>query len=855
MTDINSATITGLHAAEAAERLRVEGANELPSARPRRLWHIAVDVAREPMFLLLMAGGITYLLLGDRNEALVLLAFVLLVMGITFFQERKTERALAALRELSSPRALVIRDGKALRIPGREVVRGDIMLLREGDRVPADGVVISGTNLTVDESLLTGESVPVRKQAEPDVTTIGRPGGEDTPFVYSGTLVTGGQGMARVVAIGAQTEIGRIGHALRKVKGERTPLQRQTARLIWRLALIGGGLSVLVVIIYGLTRGHWLNGILVGITLAMAILPDEFAVVLVIFLALGAWRMSRQHVLTRRVPAIETLGAATVLCVDKTGTLTQNRMTVSMLNTDGFFYHLPEKPEAALPDEVHRLVEYAILASQRDPFDPMERAIKELGERTLAHTEHLHSDWEMVREYPLSPQLLAMSHVWRSPDGEDYVIAAKGAPEAVADLCHLTPEQWHIICRDIQTLTAAGMRVIGVAKAHLIWPSLPGQQHDILFNFVGLIGLIDPVRPDVPAAIRECANAGVRVVMITGDYPGTAQTVARTIGLPRPGEVITGAELEEMSDDELRQRIRTTNIFARMVPEQKLRLVHALRANGEVVAMTGDGVNDAPALQAAHIGVAMGERGTDVAREAADLVLLDDSFSSLVAAIAMGRRVYANLNKAMAYILAIHIPIAGMTLIPVILEWPLILLPVHIAFLHMIIDPAGSIAFEAEPADPETMHRPPRSPREPLFSGEALFISMLQGGVVLISVLAVFVIAWARGQGELDARTLMFTTLIFANMGLMLVNRSWSHTVLSTLHVPNASVWWIITGAVIFLALAIYAPPLQALFRFTALHPDDIVLCLLVGAASTLWFEAFKRFFPAPYRVPAPQPA
>jgi len=842
-------TAQGLSSEEAARRLRREGYNELPAMRHRSVWAIAAEVAREPMFLLLIAGGAIYLVLGDHQEALILLAFVAVIMVITFIQERKTARALETLRDLSSPRARVIRDGQTRRIAGREVVRGDLVLLAEGDRVPADGVVLQCTNLQVDESVLTGESAPVLKMAASCEMSMERPGGGGRPFVYTGTLVVQGQGVMQVEATGAFTEFGRIGQALRMTTAERTPLQRQTGQLIRTLAIIGGLLSVLVALIFILTRGQPLQGVLVGITLAMAILPDEFAVIFIVFLALGAWRMSRQSVLTRRTHAVETLGAATVLCVDKTGTLTQNRMTVTALAADETITHLDGETAASLPDEVHEVIEYSILASARDPFDPMERAFRELGERTLVRTEHWHADWELAREYPLSRQLLAMTHAWRAPGQSGYVCAAKGAPEAIADLCHVEPDQWEEIAHGIRAMSDGGLRVLGVAHARV--DTLPENQHDIPFTFVGLVGLADPVRPTVPAAVQECHNAGVRVVMITGDYPGTAQYVARVIGLARVHDVITGPELDAMGDEELRRRIRTASIFARVVPEQKLRLVQAFKANGEIVAMTGDGVNDAPALHAANIGIAMGKRGTDVAREAADMVLLDDDFTSLVAGMKMGRRVYDNLNKAMAYILAIHIPIAGMTLIPVLFDWPLVLFPAHIAFLHLIIDPASSISYEAEAADPSVMRRPPRDPRAPLFNHQALLFSLLQGGGVLLSVLAVFAIAYFNGQGADEARSLMFATLIVANLCLILINRSWSLPAWAMLRVPNASIWWVISGAIVMLGLVLYVPALRSIFRFTALHLNDLLIALAAGILSTVWFEAVKFAVNQRQRQPA----
>jgi Ca2+-transporting ATPase len=838
--ELDLKNLTGLSEAEAAERLNKEGYNELPSSKQRSIFAIAFDVIREPMFLLLVACGILYLILGDVEEALMLLGFVFVVMGITLYQERKTERALEALRDITSPRALVIRDGMENRIAGRQVVRGDILVVKEGDRVPADAKLLSCLNLSVDESLLTGESVSVRKSATKRIEEMARPGGDDLPFIYSSTLVVQGQGIAEVKATGIHTEIGKIGKALQTIEQEATLLQKETGRMVRNLAIIGLSLCLLVVVIYGLTRGNWLHGFLAGITMAMAMLPEEFPVVLTIFLALGAWRISQKQVLTRRVPAIETLGSATVLCVDKTGTLTLNRMSVSKMFASNKFYDFNSSSQSPLPETFHEVTEFSVLASQIDPFDPMEKAIKQLGEQYLAQTEHLHEDWNLVHEYPLSKELLSLSRVWRSPNGTDYIIAAKGAPEAIADLCHFNKKQTEELSSHISTMADEGLRVLGVAKARFEKKALPNEQHDFTFEFLGLIGLADPVRSTVPKAIKECYTAGIRVVMITGDYPGTAQNIARQIGLSSSNKFITGSELDNMSDEELPQRIKEVNIFARVVPEQKLRLVNALKANGEIVAMTGDGVNDAPALKSAHIGIAMGGRGTDVARESAALVLLDDDFSSIEQAVKLGRRIFDNIQKAIAYIFAIHVPIAGMSLIPVLFKWPLVLLPVHIVFLELIIDPACSIVFEAEPEEADVMRRPPRNPKEPLFSKRTLIVSLLQGVSVLLIVLAVFSFSWYRGHDEQDARALTFTTLIVANLGLILTNRSWTRTILSTLRSPNKALWWVILGAIIFLGLVLYVPFLRNMFKLQMLHPIDLWICLAAGIVSILWFEGLK---------------
>ena len=829
-----------LSQAEAQARLRAEGANELPTAGQRNVMAIALEVLREPMFLLLVAAGAIYLLLGDASDALMLLGFVFVVMGITIYQEYKTERVLEALRDLTSPRALVVRDGAEQRIAGREVVRGDLLILSEGDRVPADAALLSCNDFAADESLLTGESVTVRKIAQAEIGELQPPGGDDLPFVYSGTLVVGGRGMAQVLATGPRTEIGKIGKALQEQGNETTPLQQEIGRLVRKLAVVGTLLSLLLLVIYGLSRGDWLHGLLSGITLAMSILPEEYPVVLTIFMAMGAWRISRHRVLTRRVPTVEALGSATVLCVDKTGTLTQNRMVVQQLFA-GEESFTTDEAHPDLPEAFHELVEFSILSSEIEPFDPMEKAIHALGTQYLADTEHLHEDWILAHEYSLSPELLALSHVWKAHDREEHVVAAKGAPEAVADLCHLDAAQLAALSLQVNALAVQGMRVLGVAKACHVGKEWPDIQHDFDFEFLGLIGLTDPVRPTVKAALRECATAGIRVVMITGDYPATAAAIAQQIGLATGSAgVINGAELSQMDDATLAERIRRSNIFARMVPEQKLRLVNALKANGEVVAMTGDGVNDAPALKAAHIGIAMGAHGTDVAREAAALVLLDDDFASIVRAVRIGRGIFDNLRKAMAYIFAVHLPIAGLSLIPLLLGWPPVFAPVHIVFLEMIINPACSIAFEAEPAERGIMHRPPRTPQEPLFGKRILIISLLQGVFVLLAALAVLGYALHHGAAEAETRALTFSTLVIGNLGLILANRSWQHSILRTLNTRNPALWWVTGGAFAFLLLALTLPFLREVFHFAPVTTFQFALSAAAGLGSVLWFELYK---------------
>jgi len=799
------------------------------------------------MILLLIAAGAIYLVLGDREEAFMLLPAVLVIVAITLVQERKTERALASLRDLTSPRALVVRDGARRRIPGREVVRGDIVILSEGDRIPADAVLLDAAHLEVDESLLTGESAPVRKRAAPGDAAAEaerRPGGDDLPFVFGGTVVVRGHGVAEVLATGARSEIGRIGTSLATLDPGRTPLQLEVARLVKTFAAVGLLLCAALVVLHAATRGDLLQGLLAGVALAMAMLPEEFPVILTVFMALGAWRISRSRVLTRRLPAIEALGAATVLCADKTGTLTENRMRVARLWAPGALHDVGDGP---LPDAVHEVVELGILASRRDPFDPMEQAFHRIGASALAGTEHLHERWTLVREYPLSRNLLAMSHVWRAPDGGRLLVAAKGAPEAISEICHLEPAAAAEVAARTAEMAAAGLRVLAVARADFAADELPDEQHDFPFELVGLVGLEDPVRPGVPEAVAECAGAGVRVVMMTGDAAGTARAIARRVGL-EGDSLCTGAELEALDDAALRERARRAAVFARVAPEQKLRLVQALRAAGEVVAMTGDGVNDAPALKAAHIGVAMGGRGTDVAREAAALVVTDDDFTSIVAAVRLGRRIYDNLRRAMAYALAVHVPVAGLSLLPLLFDWPLVLFPIHIVFVEMIIDPACSIAFEAEPAEPDVMRRAPRKASARLFDARLVAVAVLQGASVLAASVVAFRVGLHHTGADDAGRALAFAALIGGNLALILVNRSWQRTVLGTLATRNLASWALVGGATLFAALAFAAPILRRAFRFGPAGADDLALAALGGFLSLAWFEALKHLWPRSLR-------
>ena len=842
----------GLSSLEARSRLAADGPNELPSSKPRGIAGIALEVVREPMFLLLIACGAVYLAMGDARDALLLLGFVAVVMVITFLQQRRTERALDALRNLSSPRALVWRDGVPVRIPGREVVRGDLLIVAEGDRIPADAILLSGSSVSVDESLLTGESVAVSKM--PNTTalgTMGKPGGDETPYLFSGTLVVQGKGTARAVATGTHTALGTISTVLSQVVEEPTRVQRDIRRAVRWLAAGGVALSLCIAVIYSLTRGDWLNGLLAGITTAMALVPEELPVVLTVFLGLGAWRIAQKRVLTRRIPAIEMLGAATVLSTDKTGTLTENRMSLAGLWVDGEELPIRAAEPELLPERFHALLEFGTLAGHRDPFDPMEQAIVRATQGLLRGTEHLHPDWRLVTEYPLTPELKAMSRVWASVAGDRFVIASKGAPEDIVELCHLDVETAGVIARAAQALASRGLRVLGVARAYFAGPSLPQIQHDFPFEFVGLVALADPLRSGVPAAVAEAHTAGVRIIMITGDYPATAMNIAAQAGIDCSGGYLTGTDVERLNEAQLRDRVGKVDVFCRMVPEQKLRLVNALKANGETVAMTGDGVNDAPALKAAHIGIAMGQRGTDVARESASLVLLDDDFMAIIAAIRLGRRIFDNLHKAVTFIVGVHVPIVGMSFLPVVFGWPLMLMPIHVMFLQLIIDPVCSIVFESEPDDPGTMHRPPRARDASIFGPTSVVVGLIQGTVLLTGILVVDWFARAKGLDADGARALTFTTLALGAVALVFANRSLEPGIRRILLARNVALWPIVLGTCALLGVVLIVPQLRDVFHFGAVHVEDLFAALVVVVLSAVAFALSKRVVAAQGRVAA----
>lgn len=817
----------GISSAQAAALLAAHGYNELPSARPKNVLQIAWAVMQEPMFILLTGCGALYLVLGDYSEGLILLGWVFVIVFITFYQHQKTEKSLEALRQLSSPRALVVRDGVEQRISGREVVPTDVVVLHEGDRIPADAQLLSSQNFFVDESVLTGESVPVLKTESVEQN------------LYSGTLVVQGTAMARVTATGLHTQFGKIGVSLQHISSEGTRLQREMKILIKRLFLGGALISLLVIAAFYVNRGGLINALLNGLAAAMALLPEEFPVVLTVFLALGAWRLSQNKVLTRQPSAIETLGSATVLCSDKTGTITQNTMQITALFAQGRPY-MPTDFEAH-QELLKPLWTGLFYACQTHSIDPMEKAIIRQYQQWVGQE----TQGALVREYALSKELFAMTRVFMDPESRVPTAYCKGAPEAIFKLCALPAAQVVLLTAQVRLLAQQGYRVLAAAQSDGWSGALPEQQTDFPFEFTGLVAFEDPIRPEIPQAVQECYQAGIQVIMITGDYPETARSIAAQIGLSNPHEVLTGADLQTLSQEELRAKMKHTQIFARIIPEQKLQIIHALKANGEIVAMTGDGVNDAPALKAADIGIAMGLKGTDVARESSALVLLDDHFASIVHAIRNGRRIFDNLQKAMSYIIAIHIPIIGLVFIPTFFaSLPLLLMPLHIVFLELIIDPVCAIAFESEQEEQAIMHRPPRKPDELFFGWRKITRSLFKGLLLLGMVLGVYFFSLAQGLTPGQVRAVAFSSLILGNVFLILTSLSTTRSFIAVLKERNLSVWMISAGALLMLALALGIPFLRAVFGFEWPEYRAFIPALAGASLMLLVLEMSKLFRP-----------
>jgi P-type Ca2+ transporter type 2C len=806
----------GLSQTEAQARLAAFGENRIAAPQRRSVFAIVIGTLKEPMFLFMLSAALLYLLVGDLAEGAFLVIAACASMGLVVFQDARSENALNALRDLAAPQAHVIRDGVVTDISAEQLVPGDIVVPSAGERFPADATLISDGLITVDESALTGESVPVTKQI-----------GAETAL-FAGTMIISGEGLACITETGSKTRIGAIGRDLTGII-ERTPLQETTGRLVVWLSLAALVVCVVIVAAYGLIRGDWVAGGLAGLTAAIALLPEEFPLVLAVFLAMGSQRLAKQNVLVRRAAVVETLGAITLLCVDKTGTLTENKMKVGEVWAAG------NKAQADI-------LEAGVLASALHPIDPMDKAL--YSAHTVAGTTNPSGP---VVSLPLSAERLAVIQAWPLEDGLTW--AAKGAPEAIMQLCKLAAQDVDIIHAQLKHLAARGMRVLAVASA------FDADKHKtdvalVRFEFLGLVGFVDPLRNDVPEALAQARLAGIEIAMITGDFPETARAIAKEAGLNTDAGVLTGADIESLAPKALAAKIGNVRVFARVSPSAKLKLIEAFQTLGHVVAMTGDGINDAPALERAHVGIAMGQRGTDVAREAADLVLLDDSFASIIKGVRQGRRIFANLRKALGYVLAIHVPIAGLALLPIVLGLPPLLYPMHIVMLELIIDPVSSLVFEAEPSEASAMKRPPRRLKEPLFGLPQMAVAGLQGLVLLGGVLGIYVWSLDAGASENIARAMGFVTLVIGNLVLALVDGI--EPSVSLFDIRHRLIWivaLVVGGA---LAAILYLPWLATIFKLNPLSLPQFSVCLGVAIVTGGWFSIVrmvKGYAPVSVRV------
>ncbi len=816
---------SGLTDNQAVENQIKYGMNELSPEKKKNLFIRILGVFKEPMFILLFCTAIIYFFLGEARDGIIMLCFVTFMTGISFIQEWRTDKTLEALKELASPRIRVVRNNSIINIESKEITINDLMILEEGEKIPADARIIEMFDFGVDESSLTGEAEIVWKKvcSDNDVNK----NTEDfwrKDVCYAGTTVIQGSAIAKVISIGKDTQYGKIGLDIQGVPERPTPLEKQTRHLVKICALIGLGFFILVSLITLIHTGSIVDSILSGITLAMAMIPEEFPVVLTVFLAMGAWRLAKKNSLVRKMPSVETLGSVSVLCVDKTGTLTKNQMTVKET--------CPHNGFAA-----NELGYWAALACETEPYDPMEKAILNYIENNGADKEDVFKN-PLLFEYSFSSDTKMMGHVWSIENSA--TLAAKGSPESILPLCCLTKEASDNVAEQQTRLASKGYRVIAVARSIDI-KEYPDTLKECKLDFVGLIGLQDPPRDEVLESIKVCKSAGLRVVMITGDNGITAQSIAREIGISHSSNVITGPELELMPDEVLLDKVKDTNIFARVMPRHKMRIVKALRDNGEIVAMTGDGVNDAPALKYADIGIAMGKRGTGVAKEASDMILLDDNFTTIVESVGDGRRIYDNIRKAIEYILVIHIPIALLALLAPLLHMPLVLLPVNVVLLELIIDPTCSIVFERLPAEKDIMHRKPRSNNEALITGSLILKSILQGLIIFAAAFGAFTYFFKSGAGESEART--FAVLVLGLSNLLLVYINQSDTEFAFRNMVNFKDKVVITVNSIIIAVLIiitYVPAVNGIVQTAPLSAKKFLLAIAISVVATMWWEIVK---------------
>lgn len=816
--------IKGLSHSEVLESRARHGRNELGKAR-HPWFDVFRDIVTDPMVILLLAAVVIYFLSGEVADALFMVSAIIIVSGISLYQETRSRKALDTLQSLTQPKCRVIRDGKVQTVPREEVVVGDFMMIEEGSSVPADGVIVHAHDFQVDESILTGESLPVSKN-----------GSDDDNKVYQGTTVVGGLAVCRVTEIGVNTRLGRIGKSLETIERERTPLQRQIDSFVKKMAFAGIVVFLIVWAINFFDSRDLMDSLLKALTLAMSILPEEIPVAFTTFMALGAWRLSQRGIIVKRVSTVETLGSATVICADKTGTITENRMELA-----GTFVVSSNRIAGVdhLGDEEKKLIEIAMWASEPVPFDPMEKALHAAYLRSSPRDER--ANFRMIHEYPLGGKPPVMTHIFEGEDGRR-IIAVKGAPEALAARAGFSPEtrkQWDDALRHF---TQQGFRVLGVAEGTFEGDDFPEDQATLPVTVLGLVAFYDPPKPNIRKVFDAFYDAGIDVKIVTGDNAVTTSTIARQIGFRGADQTLDGKELAALSDEALTERVRSVNIFTRMFPEAKLRILNALKNDGEVVAMTGDGVNDAPALKGAHIGVAMGKKGSETAKEASSLILTNDDLGGMVDAIAMGRRIYANLKKAIQYVITIHIPIILTVFIPLVLGWvyPAIFSPVHVIFLELIMGPTCSIIYENEPMEPDTMQQNPRPFTNTFFNARELATSIIQGLVITVAVLAMYQYGHYATGMEDATRAMVFVTLVAANVFLTLVNRSFYHSIVTTLRYKNPLIPGIIALTTLITVVIFMVPSFRAFFGFGVLSANHILLCIAAGAISALWYELVK---------------
>jgi P-type Ca2+ transporter type 2C len=816
--------IIGLTTQEVAASATAHGRNRIDLKEQRVLLHVLKEVALEPMFIILLATCVIYFVVGQLQEGIIMLIAIFLVAGISLFQEYRSRNAINALKKLSAPHATVLRNGTWQQIATEEIVVDDILRLEEGELVAADGLLLTANDLSVNESILTGEAFAVQKIAD------------GINIAYKGTLVVSGGAILKVQAVGSKTMFGKIGLSLQEIAVVKTPLQLQIKSFVKNMVWIGAVAFVVVVGMFYFQTHEIMASLLHGLTLAMSVLPEEIPVAFSTFQALGAFRLLRSSIIVKQPQYVETLGSATVICADKTGTLTENEMRIVAV------FDAAAKKSIAIADTKDLpaiVLEYAMWSSETTAFDPMEKAIHALYESTAKTDERLH--WKQVHEYPIGGTPPMMTHVFKNGAGQG-IIAAKGAPEAILKHSTLSSDAVEEITKQVMLYATQGLRVLGVGKAIWTSDSYPASQEEFNFEFLGLIAFQDPPKKNITATIETFRKAGIRVNMITGDYAETALAIAAQINLTNNTAVLTGKEVLAFSPAELQQKVKDVNIYARMFPEAKLKVITALKDNGEVVAMTGDGVNDGPALKAAHIGIAMGKRGSEVAKSAASLILTDDDLSHMTDAVALGRKIYDNLQKAIRYIVSIHIPIILIVTLPLVLMWKFnaIFSPVHVIFLELIMGPTCSIIYENEPMEPNTMQRPPRPLTQTFLTGRQLLLSIIQGLVITGACLGIGYYYMQHQQSEEFVRTSIFITLLFCNIFLTLVNRSFYYSVLASMKHKNYLVPGIIAVIALLIVLLLYVPAVQSLFATTTVPLSVVAMLFAISFVSTMWLEVWK---------------